>query len=138
MKNPSLISAPVDVYTREGVSDLGDDPRQQVRAKPVEFMRQTVAHDCGDARKAEYNLVDAFCRWIVRESGADVFVEDGAYRRQSCGKRARDLGRGSRVRICRIARVLLLERQRQFDLVLERRQRFCKRPSHKRIGVSRV
>jgi hypothetical protein len=32
----------------------------------------------------------------------------------------------------------LLKRQRQFDLMLEHRQRFCKRPSHKRIRVSCV
>src|ERR1700729_1884523 len=101
-------------------------------------MRQAMAHDRGDAREAKNNLIDALCRWIVRESGADILVEGGANLRQCGGKRARDLSRGSRVRICRVARVLLLERKRQFDLMLERRQRFCKCPSHKRIGISRV
>jgi hypothetical protein len=49
--------------------------------------------------RAEDDLVDAFHRWIVRESGADVLVEGGAYLRQSRGKRARDLSRGLRSRI---------------------------------------
>jgi ABC-type polar amino acid transport system ATPase subunit len=31
-----------------------------------------------------------------------------------------------------------LERERQFDLMLKRRQRCCKRSRHKRVGVSRV
>src|SRR3984885_13457010 len=101
-------------------------------------MRQAVAHDRGDARKAEDNFVDAFRRWIVRESGADVLVEGGAYLRQSRSKRARDLSRGSRARICRVARVLLLERQRQFYLILEPRKRFFKHPSHERISVRHV
>jgi hypothetical protein len=73
-----------------------------------------------------------------RESGADVLVERRADLRQSCGERACDLRHGSRRRVGRIARVLLLERQRQFDLMRQRRQCLCKRPSHKRIRVLRV
>ena len=73
----------------------------------------------------------------MRESGADVLVEGGAYFRQSCGERARDLARGSRICLGRIARILLLERQRQFNLMLERRQSFFKRAGHERIRVSR-
>ena len=120
------------------MSDLGDDPRQQRRAEPVELMRQAVAHDRGDAGKAKDNFVDALRRRIVRESGADVLVEGGAYLRQCGGKQARDITGGSTVRIGWAACVLLLERQRQFDLLLERWQRLCKRPSHKRVGVPRV
>jgi hypothetical protein len=128
----------VDVDAGQRMRDLGDDPRQQRRAEPVKLMREAVAHDRGDARKAEDNFVDAFRRWIVCERGADVFVEGGADLRQSSGERARDLSRRSRVRIGPIARVLLLERKRQSDLLLERRQSYRKRPSHKSIGVSRV
>jgi hypothetical protein len=101
-------------------------------------MRQAVAHDRGDAGKAKDNLVDALRRRIVGESGADVLVEGGAYLRQCGGKQARDIIGGSTVHIGWVACVLLLERQRQFDLMLERRQCLCKRPSHKRIGVSRT
>jgi hypothetical protein len=46
-------------------------------------MREMVAHDRGDARKAEDNFVDALRRWIVCKSGADILVEGGAYPRQS-------------------------------------------------------
>ena len=99
-------------------------------------MRQAVAHDRGDAGKAEDNLVNALRRRIVRERGADVLVEGGAYLRQCGGKQACDIAGGSTVRIGWVACVLLLERQRQFDLLLERWQRLCKRPSHKRIGVA--
>src|ERR1700722_16064732 len=100
----SDLGAGVDVDTRQRVGDLGADPRQQRRAEPVELMRQAMAHDRGDAGKAEDDLVDALRRRIVRESGANVLVEGGAYLRQSRGKRARDLRRGSRTRTSRIAR----------------------------------
>jgi hypothetical protein len=46
------LGAGVDVDTRQGMGDLGDDPRQQRRAEPVELMRQAVAHDRGDAGKS--------------------------------------------------------------------------------------
>jgi hypothetical protein len=49
-------------------------------------MRQAVAHDRGQPRKAKDDLVDAFRRWVVGESGADVLVESGADLRQSRGK----------------------------------------------------
>jgi hypothetical protein len=101
-------------------------------------MRQAMAHDRGDAGKAEDDLVNALRRGIVRESGADVLVEGGAYLRQCGGKQARDIIGGSTVRIGWVECVLLLKRQRQFDLTLERWQRLCKRPSHKRVGVPRV
>src|ERR1700738_4729679 len=106
-KNPSPISAAgwmstpargggVDPPPGQRVGDPADDPRQQRRAEPVELMRQAVAHDRGDAGKAKDNLVDALRRRIVRESGADVLVEGGAYLRQCGGKQARDITGGSR------------------------------------------
>jgi hypothetical protein len=56
----------------------------------------------------------------------------------NCIPQCRTCVKGIIPRICRIARVFLLERQRQFDLMPERGQRFCQRPSHERIGFSRV
>jgi hypothetical protein len=107
------LSAGVDVDTGQRVSDLGDDPRPQRRAEPVELMRQAVAHDRGQPRKAKDDLVDAFRRWVVGESGADVPVESGADLRQSRGKGACDLSRRSRLRTGRIACVLFLARRRR-------------------------
>ena len=83
-------------------------------------MRQAMAHGRGDAGKAEDDLVNALRRRIVRESRADVYVEGGAYLRERTGKQTRDFTGGSAARIGWIARILLLERQRQFDLLLER------------------
>jgi len=129
------LSAGMDVDTGQRVSDLGDDPRQQRRAEPVEFMRQAMAHDRGDAGKAEDDLVNALRRRIVRVSRADVYVEGGAYLRQRTGNKRVISPADRPLALAGSRAFLLLERQRQFDLLLERGQRPCKRPSHKRVGV---
>jgi hypothetical protein len=52
----SNLSSRVDVDAGQRVSDLGDDPREQKRAEPVELMRQAVAHDRGDPGKQKITL----------------------------------------------------------------------------------
>ena len=110
------LSAGMDVDAGRRMRVLGDDARDHRDAEIVEFMREAMADDRGEAGKAEDDLVDALGRRIALEGGPEVGVEQGAHLRQGGGEGLDDVAGPER----RVDPALALPfpGQREFELDL--------------------
>ena len=94
-----------------------------------------------DLSRLSYSVTDTSVQMIRNVSHLALIpmvivwfgIDEG---RNSLSSRSASSFRSTSIRC--VARVLLLERQRKFDLMLERRQCCCKRTSYEPIGVSRI
>jgi len=108
-KLPPIFRARMNVDTCRRVRQLRNYARQQRQLQKIQFVREPMMGEPGNAGIAEAYLFDAARRGVALVGRLDVAFEQRAHARQAFGKFARYLERGLRkVRIALRRRELQL------------------------------
>ena len=135
MKKPFADLRPGECRSPSRNARLRNDARDHCDAQLVELVREPMADDGGEARKAKDDLVDALGGRISGVRRPQIRVDEGAHGRQRGCEFLHDVSRSRR----RIDPIVALpfprERQLQLDLALQRSQRELERSHNKVVDL---